>query len=455
MKHQTFLLTVSSKSVLSQNHSLRNMRLIILACFFICATITNQAYAVSPSVTWTINSGGGDLKVPLGGFINVDSYISTNGFTSTSVYDVKIMLKRSDGQEFELFQKQTYLSDGIYIINDVDFRIEDAGVFNSFYTTGEVYAQVKLASGTGDVTKSTPAVNVSRITSGGGTNPPGGGTNPPGGGNCPTLAAPTNFAASVTRGHDISIRLMWQDNSSGEESFNIQRKKALSNSNDLTFDALPNTSQKIDDEGLVTDQVYSYTIQAQYQNCYSFTVGPLLATTGCPGSITSTYARHAAGKVQVNSSIVTTDFVLDEHASTLMTAGSSIRLTPGTTIKSGAQFIARIAPCGSYEGPRADLGAKQAGQTDALLVDLTSSDDTAISAFPNPTDGNVTLQLNFSIEEGGQLTVLDAFSRQVHFQNINAGEREANLDFRSLPAGTYYVTAVRGGEHHQYKILKK
>jgi len=98
---------------------------------------------------------------------------------------------------------------------------------------------------------------------------------------------------------------------------------------------------------------------------------------------------------------------------------------------------------------------------DAMYISPASIDEqSAIDAptiFPNPTNGNVTIQINAS--NGGSAMVhvynMVGSSVRVLSQSLNAGENNINVQMENLPAGVYSAVVVVGNQRFTQKIVKR
>lgn len=69
-----------------------------------------------------------------------------------------------------------------------------------------------------------------------------------------------------------------------------------------------------------------------------------------------------------------------------------------------------------------------------------------LAAFPNPTSGDVTLQIETVVASGIEITVYDALGRLVRHQRLAAGAHpEIVIQMDGLPAGAYFVQARTDG----------
>ena len=98
---------------------------------------------------------------------------------------------------------------------------------------------------------------------------------------------------------------------------------------------------------------------------------------------------------------------------------------------------------------------------DAMYISPASIDEQstidAPTIFPNPTNGNVTIQINAN--NGGSAMVhvynMVGSSVRVLSQSLNAGENNINVQMENLPAGVYSAVVVVGNQRFTQKIVKR
>ncbi len=105
------------------------------------------------------------------------------------------------------------------------------------------------------------------------------------------------------------------------------------------------------------------------------------------------------------------------------------------------------------------------GSADVWIMKLAPWDHTAVQEeahengihlFPNPTTGDLQLQLNGLDGPGWQLVIVDALGRMVHYApNLNAAQRRHTLSTHGLAQGTYAVRLYRNGESHVRRFIKQ
>jgi hypothetical protein len=79
----------------------------------------------------------------------------------------------------------------------------------------------------------------------------------------------------------------------------------------------------------------------------------------------------------------------------------------------------------------------------------------SISAFPNPNNGQFTLQLQGFAEGNVVVTILDSEGRAVRVQDVLVGAttQYAKFNVSGLAAGTYFVRATDGKQAQSTKVI--
>lgn len=99
---------------------------------------------------------------------------------------------------------------------------------------------------------------------------------------------------------------------------------------------------------------------------------------------------------------------------------------------------------------------------DAYLVQSCRLEDDATimtdaTIYPNPTDGNFTLQLNNLHGKDLQVTLFDMLGRNIETRMVNAVDEEYELtfDLTSRAAGNYFIRISTGNDVKVLKVLKQ
>ena len=85
--------------------------------------------------------------------------------------------------------------------------------------------------------------------------------------------------------------------------------------------------------------------------------------------------------------------------------------------------------------------------------DVEENNHSAISIFPNPTDGNLAIKL---AEVCHSIEIYDSFGRKMMSQQINetTGQQVIDVDVSSYPSGLYLVVVKGDGERYYKRIVK-
>jgi hypothetical protein len=89
-------------------------------------------------------------------------------------------------------------------------------------------------------------------------------------------------------------------------------------------------------------------------------------------------------------------------------------------------------------------------------VSEAENGDFQFSLFPNPTDGNLTIELTLSSAQNLQFKLQDVLGREVYAseeQNIS-GTLTRQLDLSKLPSGTYFLKVMHGEGSEMKKVIK-
>lgn len=87
--------------------------------------------------------------------------------------------------------------------------------------------------------------------------------------------------------------------------------------------------------------------------------------------------------------------------------------------------------------------------TDVATIDFGKTKDVKI--FPNPTNGNIAVQLNFDIQGSAQLRLTDMTGKTVLENRAFNKVTELNLD--NLPKGVYLLQVIHGGDVYSGKVV--
>jgi hypothetical protein len=152
----------------------------------------------------------------------------------------------------------------------------------------------------------------------------------------------------------------------------------------------------------------------------------------------------------VNNTLTASDVTISHETFVNFSAGHAVVLKPGTTISSGATFHAYIDP-GLACGDDIYLKNAQQGAHETSKGDLVSATENPIiekplldfsaEIFPNPTDGNITVQLKGIVEnQSTTITIYNSFGELVNQTTTNSARSTINL---SDQANGIYVIKIQ------------
>ena len=80
----------------------------------------------------------------------------------------------------------------------------------------------------------------------------------------------------------------------------------------------------------------------------------------------------------------------------------------------------------------------------------------SVKIFPNPTNGNLTIEAELSARSNANLYIFDLMGRLIELRKYSkVNILNENLDIRDNPPGIYIVKIVAGTDHKTYKIVKQ
>ena len=159
-------------------------------------------------------------------------------------------------------------------------------------------------------------------------------------------------------------------------------------------------------------------------------------------------------------------------------AQESITLKDGFSAKSGARFVAKIEPCINCGNSRSSMSQREVSQMDVSIGQLGWNDPTGepsdefqskslmssadndsehnINVYPNPTEGQVAVEIPRMTEGKVSIQIMDIFGRQVMecHEDAATGSYRKTIDASSLPSGCYYVV-VYTNENREVKCIIK
>ncbi len=84
------------------------------------------------------------------------------------------------------------------------------------------------------------------------------------------------------------------------------------------------------------------------------------------------------------------------------------------------------------------------------IFDTGGFEEGHMQVFPNPNQGNFTLQVPFA-EQSAQVSIYDLSGKRIRFQETHMGQESIHLS--GLPKGTYFIRCVQGYESSTKRIV--
>jgi hypothetical protein len=144
-------------------------------------------------------------------------------------------------------------------------------------------------------------------------------------------------------------------------------------------------------------------------------------------------------------------FTVAPGGSTSMVAGQKISYLYGTTVQAGGYLHGTITTSGQYCTPGKSLTGLP---SDGDAPDTGGSSETSLfKAYPNPTRGDVTLELNGEITSGEtRLEVYSTMGERIATRKLN-GEKKAVVSLENRVAGIYFIRVSDGSRTATAKIV--
>lgn len=99
---------------------------------------------------------------------------------------------------------------------------------------------------------------------------------------------------------------------------------------------------------------------------------------------------------------------------------------------------------------------KAGGGDGDIQDDLSDADDegNSFTVFPNPVQGDLVFDFEFTVKEGAPYEVHDALGKLIDRGVLQPGLSEYKLDLRELIPGLYFIRVDMGGKLQVKRIIK-
>ncbi|MCX6305184.1 MAG: M6 family metalloprotease domain-containing protein [Bacteroidetes bacterium] len=146
-----------------------------------------------------------------------------------------------------------------------------------------------------------------------------------------------------------------------------------------------------------------------------------------------------------------TTFIVENGGNATMIAGEKISYLPGTLVRSGGYMKGSITETGQYcSGQAPSIAGADGGQGTG-----DGPEQPFIKAYPNPTDGLFTVELNGMDDyDHVRAEVSSITGRKVFSKNLSGG-RIYKFSLGDEPAGIYLFRVVSGKNTGTFKIIRR
>ena len=148
-----------------------------------------------------------------------------------------------------------------------------------------------------------------------------------------------------------------------------------------------------------------------------------------------------------------TTFQVQNGGSATLVAGQNIRFFPGTAVHSGGYLHGYITTTGNYCGTKENTfiaGTSGLEDNENLLLPNRSF----FRVYPNPTTGNITLELNPELADSPALLNIYNMMGEVVLSEVLSGSEKNELSIAGHPGGVYFISFIQNNKIETKKIVK-
>ena len=183
---------------------------------------------------------------------------------------------------------------------------------------------------------------------------------------------------------------------------------------------------------------------------------------GCANSYYVDQMKLPNGGVQYYRASGTMTFIsdnvtADNGSELIVRAGNEIVFKNGFTASAGSNVSAAIEACIEQQRREDPIGEPfDEGANKSILSVADNDSEHIINVYPNPTEGQVAVEIPQMTEGKVSIQIIDIFGRQVmecHEDAATSSYRKT-IDASSLPSGCYYVV-VYTNENREVKCIIK
>ena len=247
------------------------------------------------------------------------------------------------------------------------------------------------------------------------------------------IAPPSNLTATVTGLN--TVLLQWQDNSTNETGFKVQRRLGTSGKYGLLIKLGPGSTTYTDGT-VISCQQYSYRVKAMKGTNASAPSNEAVVTAGTPGNLTLTATAECIGNNPQNRLMWTASVAASSYDvyrnGTLLASGQTGPLYLDTTVTGGQNYLYRITA-------RNTCGSKDSNDSSATALSncCPLPGATVVTATANCTAG--TPQILVSWTASTNTTFYDVLRNGVSYA---PGQTGLSYTDSSVTASTSYNYSV-------------
>lgn len=151
-----------------------------------------------------------------------------------------------------------------------------------------------------------------------------------------------------------------------------------------------------------------------------------------------------------------TTFHVDDGGTATMIAGEKISYFYGTRVFQGGSLHGYITTNGQFCGARkSDGGVNSKGISSESPHDIIKSENQWFTVYPNPTAGNLILELGEDVNPANVKVDIYAMRGEKVLSSELNGERKREFSLSDKPSGIYFIRVITGKQTGNTKILKR
>ncbi|NWF90238.1 MAG: immunoglobulin domain-containing protein [Ignavibacteriaceae bacterium] len=265
-----------------------------------------------------------------------------------------------------------------------------------------------------------------------------------------SISAPSNLSAIPDPSDSTIVQLTWQDNSSNELGFIIERKLGDSSSTNsyIVLDTLTTDLISYQDTSVLDTTMYTYRVKGYNQFTESFYSNQAQILTPIPVEITLFTASVHKGKVllkwETASELNNRGFVVQRSIDQINYIDLEfIKGVGSTSIKQSYSFTDNAELTGKvyYRLKQLDLNGS-INFSRSVKVDLNIPRIFALEQnFPNPFNPSTNIKFSLPIPARVELKIFNTLGQEIATilnENVDLGVHEITFNAGSLPSGIYF-----------------